>query len=225
MQSFIFNHRSTHHSDGLHNLVLRLPAMPYLGLVGEMDPTPVKFTTAFWCGWRLTSLGLFIFTRCIPTPCIFDWDGFPTVSNLDIYLRALLRYWGSFSFSMSLTFLEGVLKWSANISSRSRAIYLHCFIPHYPPIISVVSTLVARLLFYSALIWRVSSGSCLSQKVPCFLGAPKFLKELLCACEIFPGTFSPCLIFNFFSYEEGLLGYPPCSVTGLLWWSHFFLVL
>ena len=91
MNSFIFNHWSTRRLDGLHNLVLRLPAQPHLGLVGEADPPPAKFATAFWRGWHLSSLGLFIFTRCIPTPWIFACAGFSAVSDLEIYLSALLR--------------------------------------------------------------------------------------------------------------------------------------
>ena len=41
-------------------------------------------------------------------------------------------------------------------------------------IFSEVSAFVVGLIFYSALIWRVSSGYFFSQKVPCSLGDPKF---------------------------------------------------
>ena len=62
---------------------------------------------------------LFCFTRCISTPCIFAWAVLSDVSNLDNHLRDPIRSWGSFSFSMSPTFLKGVLKWSGTIQQVS----------------------------------------------------------------------------------------------------------
>ena len=81
----------------------------------------------------------------------------------------------------------------------------------------VVYTFVSRLLFSSALVWRVSLGSCLFQKVTCFIGAHKLLEGLLRACEQCPGKSSQCLIVSLFSNKEVILGSITFSPTGLLW--------
>ena len=117
MHLWIFNHCSTRRSDVLHHLILRLSARTYSGLVGKADYPLVKFIPTFWCGWNLPSLGLFIFTRCITTPCIFACSGLSAVSDLEIDLRDLIRSWMSFYFSMSQIFSEIFLKWSENLSN------------------------------------------------------------------------------------------------------------
>ena len=58
---------------------------------------------------------IYIFTRFNSTPWIFACSGFSAVSGLDDRLRDPLRSWGSFSFSMSPTFLKRFLKWSVNL--------------------------------------------------------------------------------------------------------------
>ena len=173
----------------------------------------------------MPSLGLFILIRCITTPWIFDCTEFSSMSNLEIYLRDPLRYWGSFSFSTSPTFLEGVPKWSENLSNHPRVIWIDYFLTPDPPIILEVSALVYGLLFYSALIWRVSLGSCLSQKVPYFIGAPKLSEGLLRACERCSEKFSPWLLVLSFSNEEGILGSLPWYPMVLLWWLYFLFTL
>ena len=110
---------------------------------------------------------------------------------------------------MSLVFLEGVPKWSENLSNSYRASWINYFLPPDPPIIISVFALVSGLLFYSTLIWRVFLGSCLYQKVPYFIGAPKFLEGLLHACERCPEKYFTCLIVSLLIYKEGLLGYLP----------------
>ena len=45
------------------------------------------------------------------------------------------------------------------------------------------------------IFWRVSSGSCLSQKVLCFIGATKFPEGLLWACEWCLGKYSLWIFF------------------------------
>ena len=58
-----------------------------------------------------------------------------------------LRSWGSFQGWIYSISLEGVPKLLENISCRSRAIWIESFPAPDPLIISVVTTLVARLLF------------------------------------------------------------------------------
>ena len=153
----------------------------------------------------MPSLGLFIITRCITAPWIFACAGFSAVSDIELYLRAPLHSWGSFPFSISLTFLEGTPKWSENISNSYCTRCLDSFLPPGTLIILELSALVSGLLFYSALVWRVSLGSCLSQKVPCFIGYPKFLEGLLRACKRCPGNSYPCLIVSYFSDKRVIL--------------------
>ena len=99
-------------SDVLHiYLVLARAALLGNGRQGEFSPH--IFTPALWCGCRIPIW--VIFTR-YSTPWIFACTGLSAVSDLDISLRALLPSLGSFSFSMSLVFSEGVTKWSAFFS-------------------------------------------------------------------------------------------------------------
>ena len=70
MHSCIFNPRFTRHSDGLHHLILRLRAWPYLGLVGEAAPSPLSLHLLSGAA-GLYPLGLFCFTRCISNTLAF----------------------------------------------------------------------------------------------------------------------------------------------------------
>ena len=73
-------------------------------------------------------------------------------------------------------FLEEAQKLPDNFISLSLLLkLLSYFNPSDPPTILAVSALASGLFFYSALVWRVSLSSCSSQKVPCFLRAPKIL--------------------------------------------------
>ena len=100
MHFWIFNHRFSHQLEGLHYLVLRLPARTYSGLVGEVArPLVVLHLPSDTDGF--CPLKLFCFTRCFP-------------NTLDFW-RTPLRYWGSpFRFLMSDLFSEVVTKLSAN---------------------------------------------------------------------------------------------------------------
>ena len=60
MHSFILKHRSTRRLGCLHYFVLRIPERPFSGLIGEAAPPLVKFTPAFWRGWHLTIIVLFL---------------------------------------------------------------------------------------------------------------------------------------------------------------------
>ena len=73
-------------------------------------------------------LGCLFLQICIPTTWLFSCAGLSSVSDMEIYMRDLICSWGSFSFSMSPKFLEGVLKWSENISNSSHAIWIVCTI-------------------------------------------------------------------------------------------------
>ena len=88
MHSCIFNQRSTRCSDGLHHLILFLPARPFLGLVGEADPAPVSLHLHYGVA-GIYSL-LFLFTRCISTPFIFACNALSAVSDMENLLRGLL---------------------------------------------------------------------------------------------------------------------------------------
>ena len=69
IHSWIFNHRSTCRSDGLHNLVLRLSVRTYLGLFSEVSYPPIQFMVSITVVFF--SLGLFWFTSCIPNTLAF----------------------------------------------------------------------------------------------------------------------------------------------------------
>ena len=73
-------------------------------------------------------IGLFIFTRYIPTSCIFSYIGFSPVSNLDRLLMAPLCSREYFILSMYPLFSEGVRKLSESFSNRSWESCLVCTI-------------------------------------------------------------------------------------------------
>ena len=78
---------------------------------------------------------------------------------------------------MSLTSLEGFTKLSGDL----RMILSHWKFPRkllrisFRLIFSVVSALVSRLLFSSDLVWRISSGSCFSEKGLLFYGGSEII--------------------------------------------------
>ena len=116
MHLCIYYHRSTHHSDGLHNLVLRFPARPYLGFVVETVSPPIIFTTVLW---RVCFITIeFFFLRCIPNTLALQ-------KNLITLLRSL-RF--TFRFPISDYFLEVVPKFPDNflspaISARAAEVF------------------------------------------------------------------------------------------------------
>ena len=87
-------------------------------MFGEADSTPVNCTPSLWRDWHLL-IGIFIFTRCLPTPWIFYCAGFSGVSYMDIYLRYTLRSWRYFSPSMIRRFRRGFRsgQWILSIAS------------------------------------------------------------------------------------------------------------
>ena len=131
-----------------------------------------------WQDWHDWILRLnFCFKRCILTPWIFACAGFSDVSDLENRLRGPLRSWGSFYFSMFLTFLEGFLKCSGTLSNCSRASWLLC------PIRYLRWSLILSLGIWVS--YRSSGGTSFwglllfSQFPHDEKGAPEFLKALL----------------------------------------------
>ena len=76
-----FYHRFTHHQT-VFIFLLRLSVRPFSGLVDNVDYYPKTFTTAFWRSWHMI-IGLFCFSRCIPTPCTFHSHGAVLLRTLD----------------------------------------------------------------------------------------------------------------------------------------------
>ena len=88
------------------------------------------------------------------------------MSDLDIYLRALLRCWESLSFSMSLAFSEGVKKGSYNLSNSSCTIWIFCPIRyHWRSML-----LYLGLRSYDRSYGGASFGILIVPKLPIFFG-------------------------------------------------------
>ena len=68
------------------NIYLDIVSMAILGVVGEADPPPVKFTPAFWHGCHLPII--VCFTIFISTAWVFSCAVLSDVYDLDIHLRA-----------------------------------------------------------------------------------------------------------------------------------------
>ena len=124
MHLYIFNHHSTPCSNGLHQLILRLPARPYLGLVDEAASFPVWFLPRL--AWFASDHYFLFYKVYLNTmdflfalasqPCLiltFTWE---ICSILDC----------TFHCSISLTFLERVPKWSGNFYDHSYVSWLVC---------------------------------------------------------------------------------------------------
>ena len=179
--SACFYPRSTCCLDGLHNLVLRFPERPFSGLVGQADPTTVKFTPTFWRGWNL-SIGFV--TRCIPNTSAF-WK---KLEESDPFLRV----------PTSSFYIQRFPEEAPNFPEK----IFHCIFRAscwgFPPAWYINHLISLRYYFrVSILLYYCLAdffGICLYQKVPSFLGAPKFLEVLIRACEKCPGKSSPCLI-------------------------------
>ena len=119
---------------------------------------------------------LFIFTKCISTPCIFSFTGFSSMSDMYIYSRDPLWSWGSFSLLMSPTFSEDSPKWSTNFSE----LLIYELTSLFFTISLEISALVVRLLCELPLVWRWF-----------FLGAltrPKVLPDSRGISDVLGGT-------------------------------------
>ena len=138
-----------------------------------------KFILAFWRDWHLSII--VCFTRCISTSWIFSCA---CSSPCKIWTVSWWIYsWGYFWGSIYPTSSEGVPKLSENLSNFSRVMCIDYFILLYPTIISKVYAFFTGLLFYCALVWQVSLGSCLPPNITYFLGDAKFLEGMLRSCK------------------------------------------
>ena len=70
MHYLTFNHRSTRWLGGMHNLVLRLPVRPYLGLVRKVSSPPIFSLISITFGFL--PLGLFWFKSSIQNTLEFQ---------------------------------------------------------------------------------------------------------------------------------------------------------
>ena len=136
---------------------------------------------------------LFIFTRCISTPWIFDFSGFSSMSDMEIYLRYPLRSWGYFSLLLSPTFLEESLKWSENFLNRFRVICRIC------PVQSLRGSPLwspSFLLNYRPFGGTSFCGFLIIPKFSLVLrGSLTFLEGLFCSREHVPGSLLPAFSY------------------------------
>ena len=214
---FIWGHALVHFlslveasSYGLHPYLA--PVSTALLRVGRQGIySSLMFTPAFWRGWHMPIE--FCFKRCISPPWVFSCAGFSCVSDLDNLLRVPLRSWGSFGFSTSSMFLEGVPK------------FLAFFFQSFPRELACLSCPVSLGIFAifsgSLTVWLLACQHffcyicCL--KVLNFLGgSPNFSEGLLRNCEWYPGKSDPCLLFPLSCDVEGFGGLIPLHPTGFL---------
>ena len=190
---------------------------PYIFITGQHVAQPVCIVWSWACqrgptwGWSArrillpysllppsgdSVLYLLVFlTRCIPSTLAFRQK----LKDFAPFLRVTLSIFNVRYFSGGGSRVVGVFSLTVNFRAR-------CWV--FPSAWSYWRSMLLSPVF--------SSVSCLSQKVPCFLGAQKFSEGLIRACKRFPGKSSPFLVVLLFSDEEGLLGYLPFSLTVLL---------
>ena len=117
---------------------MRLRLRTCSGLVVEAYPAPVNFIRLLL--WLASRPGFFIINKVlIPTPCIFSFIGFSSVSIPGNILMFPLHYWG-FVF---LVLWEGDPKWSERLGCNFRAIWTWGSVL----ILQAVSALVGRFIF------------------------------------------------------------------------------
>ena len=202
MHSCMCYHCSTRRLGDLHDLVLRLPARPYSGLVGEEASPPIIFTPSLWCVWYIPSLGLFIFTRCILKTLSF-WR---KLEDSAPFLRVLF-----FDYLFPTFFRKEFRSCRRTFSHWKFPRVMLRFTFH--PILLAFSVLVTGFLISTLL----SAGGLFGIFVPCspwFLGgSPKFLKGMLYPRERCPWKSSPILLLLPFLDKEGFDGLLPFSLT------------
>ena len=165
MHSCIFYHWSTRPRT-VYIFVLRLSARPFTGLVDKAASNPVKFTFVFWYGWHLP-IGLFCFTRCIPTHWVFSWAGFSAVS----YILSVLE--GPLISQRLGNFWRGFRSCQIFFSNRSHTIWIVC--PVRYPWGSLLLSPGCRLS--DRLSRGFSPGSCSSLSSRFSWGVSKFLRR------------------------------------------------
>ena len=175
---FIWGHALVHFlslveasSYGLHPYLA--PVSTALLRVGRQGIySSLMFTPAFWRGWHMPIE--FCFKRCISPPWVFSCAGFSCVSDLDNLLRVPLRSWGSFGFSTSSMFLEGVPKFLAFffpiVPARASLLVLSGLLGDLCYFLRVFDCLTARLSAL-LLLYLLSQGSQFSW------GFSKFLRR------------------------------------------------
>ena len=82
MHSCIFNPKSTRSSDGLYYLILILPARPFLGLVEDAAPPPVK-SCCVQHGWDSSLCCFYFYKVCAFTP----WNFGNFIKDSALFLR------------------------------------------------------------------------------------------------------------------------------------------
>ena len=122
-----------------------------------------------YVSWFISQLGICPVGFILSYKCLFQ-----THCTFGRNLRTLIcSWWFSFRFLISGVFGGGSKVSRIFLSLSILRELLIFFISSDPPI-NVLSTLVVGLIYSSALIWWVSSGSFSSQSFPWFLGYPKF---------------------------------------------------
>ena len=141
------------------------------------------------------------------TPWIFAFTGFSDMSNMDIYSRDPLRFWGSFSLWMSPTFSEESPKWSANFLNYFRASWRLC---------SVRSIRGSPLLLKGLRMYYRSADSASFWGllvVPMFYlvlgGSTKFSEGLFWSGECVPGSLLPAFSYRRLLTEKVSMGHFP----------------
>ena len=183
MHSCIFHHRSTRRSGGLHYLVLRFPARPFLGLVGEADSPPIMFTPTLWRGWHM------------PIGFFFKQVVFQTHSTFFENLRTTLHSWGS-------PFLIFFVRHSSR--GGSKVVGWFSLTGNFLLLLSFPSTQSYRrslLLFMGCSFTPLLSGGFLQalvcpKRFPVFSGLLNYQRDCSVPVSDFLGSLLPVFLFH-----------------------------
>ena len=136
-------------------------------------------------------------------PCIFACVCFSAVSNPNISLKAQLRSWWYFSFSTSSKFLEGVPKWSAKFTNRSRVGCIVCTVRSPRGFLILSPVLQPSERSYDGTSFRLMIIS----KLPIFLMVFQIsLKDWSATASNIPGSLLPHFCFPCLVTEKVLSG-------------------
>ena len=204
MHLWIFNHRSTRRSDGLHHFILCFPDWTYLGLVGKADSPPIVFTPALWSGWLLP-VGFFFYAVYFKHFGLLEknWGHHSVLEGSSfnfwcpIFLRRFRSCW--------------LCKFSLTILSAKAAEFFPT-----PDLLRGLRYCCRVADIHTLICWRSIWYLIFPQKVPCFLGAPNILGGTVPRLQAMSWEFLSLNYYFVLQRQTFLFGYLPCNRINLV---------
>ena len=177
MHSCMCYHRSTC-TQTVYTCIMHLSARNFSGLVGEIDPPPIKFTPPLWHGCHMTIIVLIhkVYFKNLDVWLLWlisrvqseqslggsDFEGPFKVKCLQLHWRGFRNFW---QFFLVVPAQAGLFVFSDLLGGIYSCFWVYDI----------------RLL-----VWRCSLGVLFLPYLPMTTGDPKLLEGLLCSCKRVP---------------------------------------